>query len=155
MLGIVLIAVLLGVPVGEGRLAIASFAQVRTDIVGSVPVSITLRNDTAASIRLWTPTNYEGMVSVRFLVKDAQGKERPYQPPVPPRAAGVATSVELGPGKTLKLAVVDLGGCRAKLGLPAGSYEIVALYHNELRDRAPTFGVWTGTLRSKPVRIKL
>ncbi len=154
MLCLLLIAFLAGVSVPEGPLTIVSFKRVPTEVAGSIPVEVVLKNRSDRPIRLWAPNNYEGMVSVRFLIKDGSGKETPYQPPVPPRAGGIPTAVSLAPRRTLALAQVDVGDCRRKLKLKVGRYELTAVYKNDLAEMAPVTGVWTGTLRSKPIRIQ-
>ena len=155
MFSLLLIALMSPIQSAAAPLAISSFTLEKTESVGLLPASVVLNNRGTHPLRLWAPNNVEGMNALRFVFRSAQGKVVEYRPPVPPRAAGVATAVVLEPRSKLRLPTSELSGCRKLPDLPPGVYEVTAVYKNELADFAPVKGVWTGTIRSKPLQIRL
>lgn len=148
----------LGVPLSAAEptaLEVASFTVAPDAGTRRMPAIVVLQNNGPRNVRLWAPNNVEGLQALSFELKDASGRVRPYHPPVPPRAAGVPTAVKLAPGQQLRLQAVDLAAARETLDLPSGRYTVIAVYKNLLSELPPVRGVWTGTLRSKPVKLEL
>lgn len=150
MVCLLLLALAVSLGAGESSLTIDSFTRDAATL-DPLAVSVVLRNRGASPVRLWAPNNVEGMRCIRFSIRAANGKVVEYRPLVPPRAAGVATSVDVPPGGILRLPAVDLADARTLI--PPGEYEIVALYRNDLAEFAPVKGVWTGAIRSRPLRV--
>lgn len=116
---------------------------------------IKLINRGPGNLKLWSPHNWEGMNCVRFSIQPSKGKAVAYKPLVPPRSAGVPTAVSLQPGQALTLMPIDFSTVRADARLPIGQYKVSVVYSNDLADSEPVTGVWTGTIQSKPVSVKL
>lgn len=146
MFQVPLVSLIFSCIVGE-PLAISSVVVTKTSVV------ITLKNTGENTLKLWSPNNFEGMNSVSFLYHcgDQRGS---WKPPVPPRAGGVATAIELQPGKSVQLLPVDLTPLLAKFKGQMGALRLTAQYSNNLTNRAPVTGVWVGTIKgvSKPIR---
>ncbi|MCO5295660.1 MAG: hypothetical protein M9921_02265 [Fimbriimonadaceae bacterium] len=156
MLCVLLLA--LGLPLpssGPAALKIASFALGANATLANLPVEVVLENAGERNVRLWAPNNVEGLQSLWFEFQAVGGKVVEYRPPVPPRAGGVATAVVLAPHERLHLPVVNLAAARDHGGLAPGDYTVTAIYKNAMADFPPVRGVWTGTLRSKPLKLRL
>lgn len=128
-------------------------SSARIDARGLVVVVLTNRGK--SSLKLWAANNYEGMKALSFVFTDSKGNKIAIQPPVPPRAGGVATAIELRTGAKLELAPVDLSWAVNKGKVRSGHYSVIAVYSNDLADEPPVQGVWTGTIRSKAFSVNL
>lgn len=117
-------------------------------------IVVTLKNCGEQTLKLWSPTNFEGMdcVTILYQCGDQRGK---WKPPVPPRAGGVATAIELLPGKSVKLTSIDLKPLISKLGEVKSQLTVKVQYSNQLGEREPVTGVWTGTITGSPKTVPL
>lgn len=135
-------------------LAVASLRADRDAATGAIPLTVVVKNIGLKSIKLWTPNSVEGMLSVKVWL-EAQGKPAiEFKPPVPPRAAGVPTSMTLAPKAKLTLAPIDLAGC-VEAGIAPGRYRLWVEYVNRVADDGPVHGVWTGSVKSRTIAVQI
>lgn len=137
----------------EEPLAITSLSITSLSITKASAV-LTIKNKGNRTLKIWSPSNFEGMDSIAFLFECGDQKGR-WKPPVPPRAGGVATAVELEPGKSLRLLPVDLSPLIAKVNHLKSSLLITPQYSNSLSKRPPVTGVWTGSIRGAARSVRL
>lgn len=135
-----------GRPVAQLSLKITSTTMLEGG--KKVQVKLALQNASESKQTVWDPRNFEGMNSVHIEQMMKDGKWKDVTPPAPPRAGGVATSINLKPGETAGLMPIIV-----KLSAGPRPATIRAIYTNSLASRAPVVRVWTGRIESKPVAL--
>lgn len=133
-------------------------------ITSSMPLSLAgepvltmravLKNRGKHALRLWDPNNTEGSMSLFASFKPTEGPAIELRALPIPRAGGVPTSIMLAPTESITL-TAEFGWSLKSSGVTPGYYSLTFIYRNRTASSGPVRAVWTGSVKSKALTIKL
>ena len=146
-------------------------AGTNLEIGKSVPVTVYLRNDTTAPVKLSVPAEHNPVIQISLT--DGTGKAHRAIYPFSSPLTGYSHH-ELAPGTSTKVAAFDLEAYATpeeanraehkegkvhnpRLAVPSGSYDLHLEYRNYQENPVPkgSASEWTGKLTAQPVPLKV
>ena len=118
-------------------------------------VRLVLANNGKQPITIWEPTEAEGSNCPQVVLTDAKGLETVLRPRLIGRAAGVPTGRTLAPAEVFAIELELLRLVDVNSPPFPGDYTIRAVYRSEPDENPFVKNVWTGTVQSQGVAMKI